>query len=59
VQHHRGTPAPDARAQVPELPEALSSLILELLAKRPEQRPDAAATRVRLEQLLAQLPAGE
>ncbi len=53
VQHHRNTPAPDPRERIPELtvPHALAALILEMRAKRPAQRPDAAAVRASLEAL--------
>ncbi|MCA9706106.1 MAG: protein kinase [Myxococcales bacterium] len=42
-------PVPSLRAQVPELPAAVEALVLEMLAKEPEQRPaDMLAVRNRL-----------
>jgi serine/threonine-protein kinase len=41
--HHRHTPPPDPRELVPELPEAMARLVLELLAKDPQARPPSAA----------------
>jgi serine/threonine-protein kinase len=51
IHHHRHTPPPDPRGLVEDLPETLAALVLELLAKRPEQRPDAAQVGERLEAL--------
>lgn len=36
--HHRHTAPPDPRAAAPDLPEALVTLILRLMAKRPDER---------------------
>ena len=52
---HRHTQPPDPRDLVEGVPDALASLILELLAKRPQDRPSAAAARDRLD-VLARLP---
>jgi serine/threonine protein kinase len=41
--HHRHTPVPDPRELVPELPQAWAELVLELLAKKPDDRPASAA----------------
>jgi tRNA A-37 threonylcarbamoyl transferase component Bud32 len=41
--HHRYTPAPDPRERVEGLPDALAELLLALLAKEPEQRPESAS----------------
>ena len=40
---HISTPPPDARAARPDVPEALAALVARLLAKRPEDRYQAAA----------------
>jgi tetratricopeptide (TPR) repeat protein len=40
--HHRSTPAPDPRSKGADVPEALASLILALLAKAPADRPASA-----------------
>jgi tetratricopeptide (TPR) repeat protein len=50
--HHRHTPVPDPRELAPELPAAWAELVLELMAKSPDQRPaSAAAVAERLAQL--------
>jgi serine/threonine protein kinase len=50
THHHRHTPAPDPRERVPELPDAIAELILQLLAKEPDDRPAGAdEVRERLE----------
>jgi serine/threonine-protein kinase len=41
--HHRHTPAPDPRSVAPDVPEALSALILRLMAKQPGDRPAKTA----------------
>jgi tetratricopeptide (TPR) repeat protein len=41
--HHQRTPAPDPRLAVKDVPDALAELILQLLAKRPEDRPVTTA----------------
>ena len=47
--HHRHTPAPDPRERVPAIPAPLAALVLELMAKRPEDRPaNAGVVRERL-----------
>ena len=48
---HRHTPPPDPRDDVPDLPADLTILILQLLAKEPEERPDAVQVGSRLEAL--------
>jgi serine/threonine-protein kinase len=56
THQHRHTPAPDPRGRVADLPEPLAALILQLMAKMPDQRPATTADVVRaLEKLLAQL----
>ncbi len=40
--HHRHTPAPDPRERVPAIPAPLAKLVLELMAKRREDRPATA-----------------
>ena len=40
--HHRNTPAPDPRERNAEVPDALARLILDLLAKAPDDRPASA-----------------
>ncbi len=41
--HHRHTPPPDPRDLVAGLPDAMGSLVLDLLAKDPALRPESAA----------------
>ncbi len=54
THHHRHTPPPDPRERVEDLPDAMAELILQLLAKRPEDRPrDADEVRSRLEPFTA------
>ena len=48
---HRHTEPPDPRDDVPELPGDLTVLVLQLLAKEPEERPDALQVGSRLEAL--------
>jgi len=56
THHHRHTPAPDPRGRVPDLPQPLAALILQLMAKAPDRRPATTAEVVRaLEKLLALL----
>jgi class 3 adenylate cyclase len=56
-QHLHADPVPPSRLN-PEVPEALDDVVLELLAKRGEDRPaGAAAARERLEAALAEGPA--
>jgi tRNA A-37 threonylcarbamoyl transferase component Bud32 len=50
--HHQRTPAPDPRLAVKDVPDALAELILQLLAKRPEDRP---ATTAEVTQRLAEI----
>ncbi|HEY8121617.1 MAG TPA: protein kinase [Myxococcota bacterium] len=48
--HHRHTPAPDPRSLGVEMPDALATLILQLMAKSPADRPastDQVALRMR------------
>lgn len=42
LQAHLAEPPPDPRALRPDVPDALARLVLELLAKEPEDRPDSA-----------------
>jgi tRNA A-37 threonylcarbamoyl transferase component Bud32 len=54
--HHRHTPPPDPRESTPDVPEALAGLVLEMLAKRPEQRiATAALVRARLQEIARSL----
>jgi tetratricopeptide (TPR) repeat protein len=41
--HHRHTPPPDPRQAVPDMPAALAELLLQLLAKEPDDRVQSAA----------------
>ncbi len=41
--HHRHTPPPDLRELVPETPAELADLVMQLLAKSPEERPGTTA----------------
>ena len=51
--HHRHTPAPDPRERNDAIPEAMAQLILDLMAKDPDERPaTAAAVRERLQVFL-------
>jgi tRNA A-37 threonylcarbamoyl transferase component Bud32 len=43
LHHHRHTPPPDPRERTPDVPESLARLVLDLLAKRPEDRPASAS----------------
>ncbi len=53
AMHHRHTPPPDPRERAEALPAALAELLLELLAKRPEQRPASAElVGMRLQELV-------
>jgi tRNA A-37 threonylcarbamoyl transferase component Bud32 len=59
THQHRHAAAPDPRGRVADLPEPLALLILQLMAKAPDQRPATTAEVVRtLEKLLAQLGGG-
>lgn len=50
THHHRHTPAPDPRERVEGLPDAMAELILQMMAKTPDERPaDADEVRNRLE----------
>jgi serine/threonine protein kinase len=52
--HHRHTAPPDPRMRVSGVPDAMAELMLRLLAKTPEERPETTAEVVRgLEGLLA------
>jgi len=42
-RHHRETRPPDPRERAHELPDALAGLVLQLLAKKPDERPASAA----------------
>ena len=51
--HHRHTPAPDPRERAADLPDELAELVLSLLEKNAEDRPQSASdVRERLEDLL-------
>jgi len=41
--HHRHTPPPDPRTHVPNIPPEIAMLILQMLEKSPDDRPDDAA----------------
>ncbi|HSJ73036.1 MAG TPA: protein kinase, partial [Miltoncostaeaceae bacterium] len=43
MRHHRETPPPDPRERAPETPADLAALVLQLLAKKPDERPATAA----------------
>jgi tRNA A-37 threonylcarbamoyl transferase component Bud32 len=55
---HLHAPPPSARALVPELPAALDNLLAQLLAKRPEDRPDIAAVKAAFAGFGAPSPSG-
>ena len=58
AMHHRHTAAPDPRERATGVPDPLAELVLELLAKRPEDRPARAAdVGARLRAVLETLPA--
>jgi tRNA A-37 threonylcarbamoyl transferase component Bud32 len=49
IYHHGHTPPPDPRTLNDQIPDALAGLLLELMAKKPEDRPaDAVAVKRRL-----------
>jgi tetratricopeptide (TPR) repeat protein len=53
--HHRHTPPPDPRSIEPGCPDALAELVLEMMAKSPDDRvADAATVGARLEAILAE-----
>jgi serine/threonine protein kinase len=43
MHHHRETPPPDPRARSEGIPDELAALVLQLLAKHPDERPASAA----------------
>jgi serine/threonine protein kinase len=54
--HHRHTPPPDPRSGVPGLPDGLAELVLAMMSKEPEGRPEsAAAVRERLQRVVDSL----
>jgi len=53
VYHHRHTPPPDPRELCCEIPAAMAELILALMQKEPEDRPQSAAEIARVLQGLA------
>jgi len=54
LYHHRHTPPPDPRDEMPGIPDALAELILALIAKDPAQRvPDAAFVGQRIAEIQA------
>jgi serine/threonine protein kinase len=56
IWHHRNTPPPDPRSLVPDLPDALAELVLQLMEKDPAGRPASAAeVGARLSELGAEL----
>jgi tetratricopeptide (TPR) repeat protein len=54
--HHRHSPVPDPRELTPDLPTAWAELILELMAKNPDERPPSAAAVAERLAPLAQAP---
>ncbi len=53
--HHRNTPPPDPRERQADVPDPLARLILDLMAKEPDARPQHAADVLqRLQEFLAQ-----
>ncbi len=57
MKHHVQTAPPVPRALNPEIPKALSDLILKLLSKEPGQRPDAAQVKADLRSTTTQIRA--
>ncbi len=54
--HHRSTPPPDPRTLVPELPPAVCELVLQLMAKKPGDRPATTAeVTARIDRILREL----
>ncbi len=53
--HHRHTPVPDPRELAPQLPQPWAELVLRMLAKSPDDRPESAAV---VAESLAQLAQG-
>ena len=50
THHHRHTAPPDPRETAPDMPDEMAELILQMLSKKPGQRPcDADEVRNRLE----------
>jgi tRNA A-37 threonylcarbamoyl transferase component Bud32 len=43
VYHHRNTPPPDPRERASEVPDAFAELVVQLMAKRPDERPAATS----------------
>jgi serine/threonine-protein kinase len=41
--HHRNTPAPDPRERVAEIPARMAELVMKLMAKSPDARPQSAS----------------
>jgi serine/threonine-protein kinase len=51
--HHRHTPPPDPRERVPDIPNAMAELILQLMSKDPADRPASGGdVAARLEAIL-------
>ncbi len=54
IYHHCHTPPPDPRTLNDQVPDALAALVLELMAKKPEERPaDAGVVKARLAEFVA------
>ena len=43
AMHHRHTPPPDPRERADDVPDALATLVLQMMAKSPDDRPESAA----------------
>ena len=57
---HLNSPIPRASSKVAEIPRALDDLVLQLMAKAPQDRPwDAAAVSVKLSEILEKVKRGE
>ena len=56
--HHRHTAPPNPRDLAASVPATMAALVLEMMAKRPEQRPEnALAVRERLRAAMREDPA--
>ena len=54
THHHRHTAPPDPRESAPDLPDEMAELILQMMSKKPAQRPcDADEVRNRLESFVS------
>jgi serine/threonine protein kinase len=59
IAAHMGQPPPPLRSLAPKVPAVVESLVLQMLAKRPEQRPSMAAVIAEVDRIRAQLPEAE